>query len=105
MSAMPVIALTCGSEIRRHPRGGLSPRVRRAAPPPPRHAGRPRDTPAGNADTPAGNDGAPAVGTPTGTRVGTPARRAEQPNSQALRIIRPRQLASSRLVVYRNHNI
>jgi LysM domain len=34
MSAMPVIALTCGSEIRRHPRGGLSPRVRRAAPPP-----------------------------------------------------------------------
>jgi LysM domain len=34
MSAMPAIALTCGSEIRRHPRGGLSPRVRRAAPPP-----------------------------------------------------------------------
>jgi len=34
MSAMPAIALTCGSEIRRHPRGGLSPRARRAAPPP-----------------------------------------------------------------------
>jgi len=34
MSAMPAIALTCGSEIRRHPRGGLSSRVRRAAPPP-----------------------------------------------------------------------
>ena len=34
MSAMPAIALTCGSEIRRHPRGGLAPRVRRAAPPP-----------------------------------------------------------------------
>ena len=34
MSAMPVIALTCGSEIRRHPRSGLSPRARRAAPPP-----------------------------------------------------------------------
>jgi len=34
MSAMPAIALTCESEIRRHPRGGLSPRVRRAAPPP-----------------------------------------------------------------------
>ena len=34
MSAMPAIALTCGSEIRRHPRGGLSPRERRAAPPP-----------------------------------------------------------------------
>ncbi|HEX5303739.1 MAG TPA: hypothetical protein VFW50_42770 [Streptosporangiaceae bacterium] len=41
----------------------------------------------------------------TGTRADTPARRAEQPNSQALRIIRPRQLASSRPVVYRNHNI
>jgi len=35
----------------------------------------------------------------------TPARRAEQPDSQALRIIRPLQLASSRPVVYRNHNI
>ena len=34
MSAMPAIALTCGSEIRRHPRGGLSPRTRRPAPPP-----------------------------------------------------------------------
>ena len=34
MSAMPATVLTCGSEIRRHPRGGLSPRVRRAAPPP-----------------------------------------------------------------------
>jgi LysM domain len=34
MSAMPAIALTCGSEIRRHPRGGLSPRPRRPAPPP-----------------------------------------------------------------------
>ena len=34
MSAMPAIALTCESEIRRRPRGGLSPRVRRAAPPP-----------------------------------------------------------------------
>jgi hypothetical protein len=34
MSAMPAIALTCGSEIRRHPRGGLSPRVHRAEPPP-----------------------------------------------------------------------
>ena len=34
MSAMPAIALTCGSEIRRHLRGGLSPRPRRPAPPP-----------------------------------------------------------------------
>jgi len=34
MSAMPAIALTCESEIRRRPRGGLAPRVRRAAPPP-----------------------------------------------------------------------
>jgi hypothetical protein len=34
MSAIPAIALTCGSEIRRHPHGGLSPRMRRAAPPP-----------------------------------------------------------------------
>ncbi|HEU5389212.1 MAG TPA: hypothetical protein VFV73_25260 [Streptosporangiaceae bacterium] len=40
-----------------------------------------------------------------GLRADTPARRAEQPDSQALRIIRPRQLASSRPVVYRNHNI
>ena len=50
-------------------------------------------------------DRAPAANTRTGAQADTPARRAEQPDSHALRIIRPRQLASSRPVVYRNHNI
>jgi hypothetical protein len=59
-----------------------------------------RDTSAGR-DTPA----AAIYRTADDTPAGGTTRRAEQRGSEVPEIIRSRQLASSRAVVYRNHNI
>ena len=72
----------------------------------PRHAGtRQSGTPApGAAGRPARRDDTPAPrrdDTP-GRHAGTP---PERPGGQPFRILRSRQLASGRFVVYRNHNI